>query len=446
MPRNSLLVVASILIGLSLASCSKKGSSASPSANLGSNSGPNNGPGNGPVSCPIQNGSGTEIAGFCQLVSCDPNFSSFANQCFANTRACQVQNGTGSQDFANGNYGSCHLTQCNSGYQLNQSNSACNYVLQNKWLPVPAGATTPATVAGSAGLDSPIVWTGSNLLLWGAAFNPKNGTLLPVSGSFDPKNHVWTAISSTGAPATRRGHSVVWTGAKMIVWGGDGSAFYNDGAAYDPKTDSWKAISSVGAPTARDGHVAVWTGASMIVWGGTDPKTALELNNGGIYDPANDTWAALGTTGAPALTGSSAVWTGSKMLVFGGIDATPGAVNDVWSFEPTGQTWTKVAIAGTAPTARASSCAVWTGSKLVMWSGLKTTPASGGGVTVSPLSDGAAFDPLTATWSVISATGAPSPRIGYGCAWTGNQMFVWGGSTLNPDESTTSLSDGGIYY
>ena len=34
------------------------------------------------------------------------------------------------------------------------------------------------------------------------------------------------------------------------------------------------------APTARVGHTAVWTGSEMIVWGGSDPNT---LNTGGRY-------------------------------------------------------------------------------------------------------------------------------------------------------------------
>ena len=30
----------------------------------------------------------------------------------------------------------------------------------------------------------------------------------------------WTATSTTNSPSARAGHSTVWTGTEMIVWGG----------------------------------------------------------------------------------------------------------------------------------------------------------------------------------------------------------------------------------
>ena len=52
----------------------------------------------------------------------------------------------------------------------------------------------------------------------------------------------------------------------MIVWGGNG--LFNTGGRYNPSTDSWTATSTTNAPDARYGHTAVWTGSEMIVWGG----------------------------------------------------------------------------------------------------------------------------------------------------------------------------------
>ena len=54
----------------------------------------------------------------------------------------------------------------------------------------------------------------------------------------------------------------------MIVWGGWMARNYlNTGGKYNPSTDSWTATSTTNA-SARDGHTAVWTGSEMIVWGG----------------------------------------------------------------------------------------------------------------------------------------------------------------------------------
>ena len=46
--------------------------------------------------------------------------------------------------------------------------------------------------------------------------------------------------------------------------------------------ESWKAT-SVGPPEGRSGHTAVWTGSRMIVWGGHDTREGL--TTGGVYAP-----------------------------------------------------------------------------------------------------------------------------------------------------------------
>ncbi len=100
----------------------------------------------------------------------------------------------------------------------------------------------------------------------------------------------WTATSLTNAPEGREGHTAVWTGSEMIVWGGHSlSGFLNTGGRYNPSTDSWTATSIIDAPDGREYYAAVWTGSEMIVWGGTN-GFLIYLNDGGRYDPATDTW------------------------------------------------------------------------------------------------------------------------------------------------------------
>src|SRR4029434_5360534 len=93
---------------------------------------------------------------------------------------------------------------------------------------------------------------------------------LTTGGRYDPATDSWPATSTTRADP-RTGHTAVWTGSEMIVWGGGGSSGQLDtGARYDPGTDSWPATSTTNAPSGRGGHKAVWTGSEMIVWGGSD--------------------------------------------------------------------------------------------------------------------------------------------------------------------------------
>ena len=43
-----------------------------------------------------------------------------------------------------------------------------------------------------------------------------------------------------------------------------------DGALYDLASDAWSPMSAAGAPSARYDGTAVWTGSRMIVWGGLE--------------------------------------------------------------------------------------------------------------------------------------------------------------------------------
>jgi N-acetylneuraminic acid mutarotase len=73
----------------------------------------------------------------------------------------------------------------------------------------------------------------------------------------------------------RIGHSAVWTGSELLIWGGrtTGGSPKGDGAAYDPAGDRWRRLPP--APLAgRFGHAAVWTGTELLVWGGVRPAGA----------------------------------------------------------------------------------------------------------------------------------------------------------------------------
>ena len=51
-------------------------------------------------------------------------------------------------------------------------------------------------------------------------------------------DNTWTPTSLISAPAGRLGHTAVWTGSEMIIWGGFNPGLLNTGARYNPSTDS----------------------------------------------------------------------------------------------------------------------------------------------------------------------------------------------------------------
>src|SRR5439155_10178393 len=112
--------------------------------------------------------------------------------------------------------------------------------------------------------------------IWGGI---GSGSDLNTGGRYNPSTDGWTATSTSNAPTARDGHTAVWTGSQMIVWGG--YSLLNTGGRYNPDTDSWTATSTTNAPAARYLHTAVWTGSQMIIWGGYHGSNYL--NTGGRY-------------------------------------------------------------------------------------------------------------------------------------------------------------------
>jgi len=289
-----------------------------------------------------------------------------------------------------------------------------------KFLTVDAPGWTSGAVAGApaARFRHTGVWTGTRLLVWGGTLN--GGTVSGVGAQYDPALNQWSSLSTLDAPVARGGHTAVWTGESMLVWGGLGAGV-NVGGDYNSELVSWSQIPALSAPDAREGHVAVWTGARMLVWGGLN--TGGLLADGGLYNPQAKTWVSLPTSGAPeARMGAVAAWTGTHFLVWGGLGesgdlatggvlpVTGGATPGVWSaISPT-----------SAPSARSGHTAVWTGQRLLVW---------GGRVGDTPLGNGGSYDPVANSWTPLPSLGAPSARSGHVAVWTGQEMLIVGGLT-----------------
>src|SRR5438105_477076 len=145
------------------------------------------------------------------------------------------------------------------------------------------------------------VWTGTDMIVWGG---DSAGVHVNTGARYNPRADAWTATSLSNAPDGRIAHAVTWTGDEMIVWGGynyQQDRFLDSGGRYNPTTDSWTATTTVNAPGAAEFATAVWTGSRMIVWGGflhfTDPFGHFQgyvLSTGGQYCAEASTASLLG--------------------------------------------------------------------------------------------------------------------------------------------------------
>src|SRR5207247_1509359 len=107
-----------------------------------------------------------------------------------------------------------------------------------------------------------------------------------------PADNTWTAGGLDAAPRSKtNGHTAVWTGSEMIVWGGEhSSTTFGDGARYKPSTNLWTPLPTAGAPSPRSLPKTVWTGLGMIVWGGNNHASGPD-GSGATYYPSTNVWA-----------------------------------------------------------------------------------------------------------------------------------------------------------
>jgi len=293
----------------------------------------------------------------------------------------------------------------------------------------PATGWQVGAVAGApaARYGHTAVWTGSEMLVWGG--NLSANEFSGAGARYRPDSDEWSSLPSFNAPAARARHGAVWTGQEMILWGGFANGSYlNSGARFNPATQTWTPLATAGAPAGRDGQVMVWTGARLLVWGGRNAGGLLD--DGALYDPATDKWTALELSGAPtARFGAAAAWTGESLLVWGGQGQT-GELNTGarLRFNESGQpvSWEALPTTG-APTARTDHTAVWTGQQFLVWGG------QANGVL---LGDGGRYDPAAGAWQPLAATSAPAPRRGHNALWTGREMLILGGETASGPTAT----------
>jgi len=278
--------------------------------------------------------------------------------------------------------------------------------LSDTWTPTSGGGACPLSRSSHS-----VVWTGTEMIVWGGVLD---GSYVNSGGRYSPATDTWVATSTgTDCPIPRYHHTAVWTGSEMIIWGGiggSGSTALSTGGRYNPATNSWSAtLWNSSTAKARSDHTAVWTGTEMVVLGGTG---VVVYAAGGRYSPATNTWTAL--TGPKAIYRHTAVWTGSEIIVWGGLDASGAVSNLGWRYKPSGNTWTAISTASGCPTGRVGHVAFWTGTQMLVWGGSYS------------LTTGALYNPSSDSWAATSTSGTCPQLSSFSGVWTGEEMIVYG--------------------
>lgn len=265
--------------------------------------------------------------------------------------------------------------------------------------------------------------------------SPDIGGSAPGSASAEPG---WTQLHPSGpSPAAREDHT--WTitpdGATAYLFAGhDGGTVYDDLWAYDLAADSWSQIVDAGeGPAARFGHNAVWApGIGLVIFAGQGPDTFF--NDLWTYDPSANTWRQLPATGAIPVSryGScAAIGPDGRLWISHGFTSEGQRFADTRAFDFATSAWTDETPVGDVPTRRCLHACWWTGDgELALFGGQTTGITALGDLWRLTVGE----RPGTNAWTKLSlASGSIPDRNLYAAARWGAGTIVFGGQGLDGD-------------
>ena len=217
------------------------------------------------------------------------------------------------------------------------------------------------------------------VFIWGG--EDEQGRLLTSGALYSVTDSEWLPVEPLPKAERRRGHEAIWTGDRVVVWGGipevatgaadDGDATDDGapiretshyGAQYDPTTNSWLPLPASGL-TPRRGHSLIWTGRDLVVFGGVDADGNV-LGDGGVLragriegdgsstaedvgDLSAGVWSRfeagdLSIFDGAARTNHSAAYNGSYMVITGGIGADGSLLDDAYAYDLEHDRWSLV--------------------------------------------------------------------------------------------------------
>lgn len=204
--------------------------------------------------------------------------------------------------------------------------------------------------------------------------------------------HQWSKPKTQGrVPGARDGHSSCVINGKMYIFGGyeeELNEFSQDVYALDFKMMIWSYIKVKGSPPRkRDFHSATAIGHYMYIFGGRSGRIAhFYANNEEQY------------------------------------------CNQVMRFDTITQTWNELKGVGQVPQGRRSHSAFIFKGRMYVFGGYN-------GVMSHHFADLHSFDPISYTWSVVRARGkGPCPRRRQCCCIVGQKIYLFGGTSPNPNE------------
>jgi N-acetylneuraminic acid mutarotase len=234
---------------------------------------------------------------------------------------------------------------------------------------------------------------------------------------YDAAAHSWSEGPMLPIPMWNIQAAAVGTTIYVVSAYTTGSALIGNAYALDTTTGTWTVKSAILNPLAIPAAVAV--NDKIYVMGGCGTND-VPSQSASVYDPATDTWGARSALPQPACDFGAAVIDG-KVEAFGLTLA-----GQTLEYDPASDSWSQLTTGGTtAPNLTGMSTATVNG---LMYS------IGGFTQTLEPVSNDAAFDPVTRMWTQREAPQLTEDGGNRAAAYNGEiYLFAESGSSVyNP--------------
>jgi len=247
----------------------------------------------------------------------------------------------------------------------------------------------------------------------------------------------WKRVGSSNLPDPRYSHALAFDETRQVavMFGGmvtspDGSMNpQQDTWEWSPVLGAWKVRTIAGAkPAARSGAAMAFDSLrnKFVLFGGR-AGSGYDYQDTWEWDPATGVWTDKTRSGAKpdaraqhgmifdSKAGTIVLFGGGRSQVGGDLMTVSLAFDDTWTYDGASATWTKLTTAS-APSARVDFGFAYSGqtNKAYLFGGMEVTSTNMGG---APTQDSWEWDSAAGTWTETTSTGEkPSPRFGHGMA------------------------------
>jgi hypothetical protein len=237
----------------------------------------------------------------------------------------------------------------------------------------------------------------------------------------DLASESWTQLQPAGGPpAGRFGHNAAFdpVANRLIIYGGEGEAFYGDTWAYDIASNTWSQL-SIGGPLNRYGAGGAYNPASGLFYVTHGFTSSGRFDDTWAFTPGSAEWLNVTPANgslpeARCLTRAVLDPAGGRLLLFGGQSNSNGFLGDLWAFDLETQTWNQLDLSGPS------------GRNLYAWAAREGDAllfgGNAGGVNQNDLWR---FDYAGNVWQPLDQSDArPSPRNSHDLVWAATQQLV----------------------